>query len=137
MTSIPALLARQVDPGQWTDHSFYMDAKTWLLSVLPVPKPVIHVVIGLVALAVAVTVLRRSGASFTALIPGLLLSLVMEGFDLHDDKMMINRFRWVESVKDLVVTNLLPFGIVLYNRSAGSGDDVAGEGTLGRESPTG
>lgn len=50
---------------------------------------------------------------------------------------LLDRFRWVESVKDLVFTNLLPVGIVLYDRSAGSRDDAAGEGTLGRESPTG
>lgn len=115
MRSLPILLAVP-------DHSFYEDAKVLFLSVVPLPKPVVHVAIGLAALAFSVYVLRRSEASWTALLPGLLLTMAMEAFDLHDDKMMINRYQWAESLKDLVVGNLAPFLIVAYHRRARRSD---------------
>lgn len=102
-----------------TDHILFVDLKTWFLSVVPVPKPLVHVALGLLVLLLSIVVLRRSPASWVVLIPGLVLSLVMEGFDLWDDKLMINRFQWDESLKDVIVTNLAPLVVVLYNRRAG------------------
>jgi hypothetical protein len=90
--------------------SDYQVFKLWWTTVLPLTKDAIHVYIGFLCLVFALVVLRRRLTSFWALAPGVLLSLVMEYFDLRDG------FRWIESVKDLVNTNLIPLMLVLLAR---------------------
>ena len=90
--------------------SGYQVFKLWWTTVLPLTKDAIHVYIGFLCLVFALVVLRRKLTSFWALLPGLLLSLVMEYFDLRDG------FNWTESAKDLVNTNLIPLLLVLLAR---------------------
>lgn len=114
-----------------TDHLFYQDLKTVFLTVVPLPQDVLHVVVGLLAMFVSVVAFRRSPASFTAVVLGLTLSLVMEAFDLYDGNLMVSRYDWSASLRDLVTTNLLPFAIVWYNRSRDvrdSGDEASRPG---------
>ena len=91
-------------------QSEYQSFKILWLGVLPLTKDAIHVYIGFLCLLVALVVLRRRLSSFWALLPGVLVALTMEVFDLRDG------YRWTESVKDFVNTNLIPFVLVLLAR---------------------
>ena len=55
-----------------------------MLAVIPLTKDAIHVYVGFVGLLVALIVFRRRLSSYQALIPGFLVSLLMEFFDLRD-----------------------------------------------------
>ena len=90
--------------------SEYQVFKLWWVSVLPLTKDAIHVYIGFLCLVFALVVLRRKLSSFWALVPGLLVSLGMEYFDLRDG------FGWAASVHDLINTNLIPLLLVLLAR---------------------
>jgi len=90
--------------------SDYQVFKLWWVSVLPLTKDAIHVYIGFLCLLLALILFRRKLGSFTALIPGILVSITMEVFDLRDG------YAWMESAKDLVNTNLIPFLLVLLTR---------------------
>ncbi len=90
--------------------SNYQIFKLWWVSVLPLAKDAIHIYIGFLCLFLALVLFRRKLGSFTALIPGLVVAVVMEILDLRDG------YRLLESVKDIVNTNLLPFLLVLLAR---------------------
>jgi hypothetical protein len=90
--------------------SGYQIFKLWWISVLPLTKDAIHIYIGFLCLLLALILFRRKLGSFTALIPGLLVSLTMEALDLRDG------FALSESIKDIVNTNLIPFLLVLLAR---------------------
>ncbi|HYN19389.1 MAG TPA: hypothetical protein VE078_00395 [Thermoanaerobaculia bacterium] len=90
--------------------SDYQVFKLWWVSVLPLTKDAIHVYIGFLCLLLALIVFRRRLSSFTALIPGIIVSIAMEILDLRDG------FGWLASLKDLVNTNLIPFLLVLLTR---------------------
>lgn len=88
----------------------YQDFKHLWLSVLPLTKDAIHIYVGFGALLISLIVLRLRITSYLALLPGLLISIAMEAFDLRDG------FGWLESAKDLVNTNLIPFLLVQIAR---------------------
>jgi hypothetical protein len=90
--------------------SGYQIFKLWWISVLPLTKDAIHIYIGFLCLLLALILFRRKLGSFTALLPGLLVSLTMEALDLRDG------FALRESIKDIVNTNLIPFLLVLLAR---------------------
>lgn len=90
--------------------SDYQVFKLWWVSVLPLTKDAIHIYIGVLCLLLALILFRRRLSSFTALIPGILVSMTMEIFDLRDG------FGVLASLKDLVNTNLIPFLLVLLTR---------------------
>lgn len=91
-------------------RSYYQLFKLWWLAVLPLTKDAIHIYIGFVLLLIALIVFRRRLSSYQALIPGLLVSLVMEVFDLRDG------YSLGASVHDIINTNLLPFVLVTLAR---------------------
>lgn len=90
--------------------SDYQVFKLWWVSVLPLTKDAIHIYIGVLCLFLALILFRRRLSSFTALIPGIVVSITMEIFDLRDG------FGVLASLKDLVNTNLIPFLLVLLTR---------------------
>lgn len=91
-------------------HSGYQIFKLWVLAVIPLTKDAIHIYIGFLCLLTALIVFRRRLSSYQALIPGLLISVTMEIFDLRDG------YGWSASVHDLVNTNLMPFVVVTLAR---------------------
>ncbi|MFL6196940.1 MAG: hypothetical protein ACJ75H_22335 [Thermoanaerobaculia bacterium] len=91
-------------------HSGYQIFKLWVLAVIPLTKDAIHIYIGFLCLLTALIVFRRRLSSYQALIPGLLVSVTMEVFDLRDG------YGWSASVHDLVNTNLMPFVVVTLAR---------------------
>jgi hypothetical protein len=90
--------------------SGYQLFKLWVMAALPLTKDAIHVYIGFLCLLVALIVFRRRLTSYWALVPGLIVSLTMEIFDLRDG------YDWAASVKDLINTNLMPFVLVTLAR---------------------
>lgn len=91
-------------------QSNYQIFKLGWLAVLPLTKDAIHIYIGFLCLLVALILFRRSLSSYTALIPGLVVSLAMEVFDLRDG------YDLLASLKDVINTNLMPFVLVLLAR---------------------
>ena len=91
-------------------RSSYQLFKLWWLAVLPLTKDAIHIYIGFVLLLIALIVFRRRLSSYQALIPGLLVSLAMEVFDIRDG------YSLGASVHDIINTNLLPFVLVTLAR---------------------
>ena len=90
--------------------SNYQLLKLWLLAALPLTKDAIHVYIGFLCLLVALIVLRRRLTSYWTLLPGLVVSVTMEIFDLRDG------YGWTASIHDLINTNLMPFVLVTLAR---------------------
>ncbi|HEX7181247.1 MAG TPA: hypothetical protein VF756_05350 [Thermoanaerobaculia bacterium] len=91
-------------------QSNYQLFKLGWLAILPLTKDAIHIYIGFLCLLLALILFRRKLSSFQALIPGLIVSVLMEVFDLRDG------YDWLASAKDLVNTNLIPFVLVLLAR---------------------
>ena len=98
------------------ETSGYQRFKLELLSLIPVSKDAFHVYLGCACLLLAALVLRRPLSSWSALLPGLVLSLAMEVFDLRDARRTTGEWRWHASLHDLVNTNLLPVVLVFVFR---------------------
>ena len=98
------------------ETSTYQRFKLELLSVIPVSKDAFHVYLGCACLLLAAVVLRRPLSSWTAVLPGLVLSLAMEVFDLRDARRTSGGWMWHASLHDVVNTNLLPVVIVSLHR---------------------
>ena len=95
--------------------SEYQLFKLKLLGFVPVTKDAAHVYIGMTCLLFALLVLRIPLRSFRALIPGIVVALAMEVFDIRDD-LQIGGPRWGASLHDLVNTNLIPLVLVTVSR---------------------
>ncbi|HEV2843781.1 MAG TPA: hypothetical protein VG477_02950 [Thermoanaerobaculia bacterium] len=91
-------------------RSDYQLIKLWLLAAVPLTKDAIHIYIGFLCLLIALIVFRRPLSSYTALLPGLVVSVAMEVFDLRDG------YNLQASIHDLVNTNLMPFVLVTLAR---------------------
>jgi hypothetical protein len=91
-------------------RSDYQIFKLWVLAVIPLTKDAIHVYIGFLCLLVGLVVFRRRLSSWQALIPGLLVSLLLEVFDLRDG------YSLSASLHDIVNTNLMPVVLVTLAR---------------------
>lgn len=90
--------------------SSYQLFKLWWLAVLPLTKDAIHIYIGFLGLLIGLIVFRRRLSSYQALIPGFLVSLLLEVFDLRDG------YSVGASVHDIINTNLMPFVLVTLAR---------------------
>jgi hypothetical protein len=93
--------------------SGYQLLKLHFLQAVPLAKDAVHIYIGFGCLLFALLVLRRPLRSWWALLPGFLVALVMELFDLRDDYNSLGHFRWGASFKDIVNTNVIPLLLVL------------------------
>jgi hypothetical protein len=87
-----------------------------VLDVIPVSKDAAHIYVGMGCLLLALILFRAPLRSYRALIPGVIVALAMEVFDLRDDLASVGHFRWGASLKDVVNTNLLPFVLVFAAR---------------------
>lgn len=96
--------------------SQYQLFKLRILDLIPVSKDAAHVYIGMTCLLFALLVLRIPLRSYRALIPGVVVALVMEVFDLRDDVVSLGHPRWWASLHDLVNTNLAPLVLVTVGR---------------------
>jgi hypothetical protein len=97
--------------------SAYQLLKLRFLAVVPLAKDAVHIYIGFACFVLAVTVLRIRPASFNAVLPGLVVSLLMEVPDLRDGLVSTGHLRWAASLKDVVNTNLIPLLLVALFRT--------------------
>jgi hypothetical protein len=91
-------------------RSDYQIFKLWVLAAIPLTKDAIHVYIGFLCLLVGLVVFRRRLSSYQALIPGLVVSLLLEVLDLRDG------YSLTASLHDIVNTNLMPVVLVTLAR---------------------
>ncbi len=96
--------------------SAYQLFKLHFLSIVPLAKDAVHVYVGVLALLVSAFILRLPVRSLRVLLPGLVLSLLMEALDLRDDLAWLGYLRWWASLKDVLNTNALPVLLVLLAR---------------------
>ena len=96
--------------------SAYQLFKLHILSIVPLAKDGVHIYVGVLALLVSALLLRLPIRGYRVLLPGLVLSLVMEALDLRDDMTWLGYFRWSASLKDVINTNALPFVLVTLAR---------------------
>ena len=96
--------------------SEYQLLKLRVLDVVPLAKDAAHIYIGFACLLLAVIVLRIPLRSAKALVPGLVATVVMESFDLRDNRRDGLGFQWAASFRDVVNTNLIPVVLVLVAR---------------------
>jgi hypothetical protein len=104
---MPLLLAAAVKTSE------YQLLKLKVLDVVPLAKDAVHIYIGFACFLLAVIVLRLRPSSFKAVLPGLVVSLMMEAPDLRDGLASTGEWRWGASVKDVVNTNLIPVLLVV------------------------
>ena len=109
--------------------SAYQSLKLRVLSILPLAKDAIHVYIGFGCYAGTVVLFRLPLGSGRALVPGFLVSLGMEYFDLRDNLRAHGRVLWADSLKDILNTNLVPLAVVLVARLRASGPPSRGAST--------
>jgi hypothetical protein len=83
------------------------EIRTVLLAVVPLTNDAIHVYIGMLCLLSTCLLFRRSLAWWPALIPGFIVSVLIEIFDLTQGS------HWTWSLKDIVNTNFWPVTLVL------------------------
>jgi hypothetical protein len=107
----------------------YQSLKLRVLSIVPLAKDAIHVYIGFGCYAGTVLLFRLPLASGRALVPGFLVSLGMEYFDLRDNLRAHGRQLWADSLKDIVNTNVIPLAVVLLARLRASGPPRRGDST--------
>jgi hypothetical protein len=96
--------------------SAYQLLKLRFLAVVPLAKDAAHIYIGFACFLLAVTLLRIDAGSLRALLPGLVVSLLLEIPDLRDGLVSTGHLRWAASLKDVVNTNLIPLVLVLLFR---------------------
>jgi hypothetical protein len=108
---MPFLLAAAVKTSD------YQLLKLKVLALVPLAKDAVHIYIGFACFLLAVIVLRIRPSSFKAVLPGLIVSLLMEAPDLRDGLASTGEWRWGASVKDVVNTNLIPLMLVVLFRT--------------------
>ena len=103
--------------SQHTDLSLYQYIKGIILNTTQLPADTIHVYIGVFCLLMAAWAYKKKLPAYKLLLPGILVSIGMEVFDLWDFYRAFGDFRIMASLYDLVNTNLLPVIIVVLTRS--------------------
>lgn len=94
----------------------FQEFKLHVVQLLHLAKDAIHVYVGFACFMIVVVLFRRSPRTIQALLPGLILSLLVEVVDLHDDIHSLGHLRWAASMKDILNTNLIPVVLVMAAR---------------------
>jgi hypothetical protein len=87
--------------------------RTALLAVVPLTNDAIHIYIGMLCLLSTCLLLRRPLNWWPALLPGFVVSVLIEAFDL------MHGSHWTWSLKDIINTNLWPVIMVLLANRLG------------------
>lgn len=92
--------------------SWYQQLKPVLTNFLDLSKDAIHIHIGFVCLVITLLIIKRKLNSWPVLLPGFIVSLIMEIMDLRDDYVYGGNLNFSASLHDLVNTNLIPLILV-------------------------
>lgn len=96
------------------EMSKYQSLKMHLLEIIPISKDAFHVYIGFTVFALAFLLLKSRFKTFILIIPSIIISMLMETFDLRDDFRSTGECQWWESLHDIVNTNLIPFILTIW-----------------------
>lgn len=97
-------------------HTLYQSLKLQAARMLPLTNDTIHIYVGFGCYVITVALFRLKPSSIWALLPGILVSVLMEVSDLRAELLADQVPRWLNSLKDIVNTNLIPFVLVLLSR---------------------
>jgi hypothetical protein len=98
------------------EASAYQSVKLILLELFGLSKDAIHVHIGFLVFALTAVVSRRGFRDWRVVLPGLVLSCLMEILDLRDHYAWSGRWLVWASLHDLMNTNWIPFAVVGLSR---------------------
>jgi len=97
--------------------SWYNHLKTGISYVIPETHHNLHhIYVGFLAFLLSGVFLRRKYSEPVCLLPGLVISILMEALDLGDDWITANHIGWNFYVYGFVTTNLLPLVLFLFIR---------------------
>ena len=91
----------------------YQQMKPYILNFFHVSRDAIHIHIGFACLVLVLLFTKKKLSSFYTILPGFIVSVLMELMDLRDDYVLRHRLNFMASLHDLVNTNLIPFVLVL------------------------
>lgn len=113
----------------------YQSIKLLLLDIVPLSRDGFHIYIGFGCFMATLWLRRKPLTSFLLVTPGLVLAVMLEVLDLHDDVVGLGHARWGASLFDVINTNVIPICIVALARAGviarasrlGAGDDTPRE----------
>ena len=91
--------------------STYQSLKILFAAYVPIDRDILHVVIGLVLTAIAVSIARRSMRLWPFLVAfaiACFLGVAMEVLDIRDDIQSLGAWRWRASALDFIRTIFVP-----------------------------
>ena len=94
----------------------YQSLKPILVELLGLSKDAIHMHVGFACFIAVLFFTKRSVSSFKVLIPGFILSLLMEFMDMRDDYNLGRSLNVVATLHDLINTNFIPLVICFMAR---------------------
>ena len=93
----------------------YQSLKPIVMEVFGLTRDAIHIYVGFFAFMATLILWKNNNSRSKALIPGFLLSLMMEMMDIHDDpRPNLNYQLLLSCFHDLVNTNFIPVFLVLF-----------------------
>ncbi|MBO9448672.1 hypothetical protein J7426_00275 [Tropicibacter sp. R16_0] len=94
-----------------SEVSNYQAFKLWLAHYVPIDRDILHVLIGALVLISVLALSRRKlglRPGLQALAISFALAVAMEALDLRDDLKTLSRWRWQESLADILRTIAIP-----------------------------
>ena len=91
----------------------YQEMKPIILNFLHVSRDAIHIHIGFGCLVLTLLFTKKKLNSFYSILPGFIVSVIMEILDLKDDYFGRGVLNFGAGLHDLVNTNFIPFILVL------------------------
>lgn len=95
----------------------HQQIKVWITGLVGLTTDAVHIYVGFFCLLITMILVGGRPDDFRKLIPGILASLLMEGFDLYFDFDRLGLFRFLASAHDLLNTNLIPLLFLCFLRA--------------------
>ncbi|HXH31790.1 MAG TPA: hypothetical protein VNJ01_13335 [Bacteriovoracaceae bacterium] len=102
------------------NRSFYQSLKPIVMDILGLSKDAIHIYIGTVAFLITFLLFKKKSPCFILLVPGILISIFLEGLDLWDDYRFSVRSDISSNIHDILNTNLIAVMVLTVLRMAGN-----------------
>lgn len=94
----------------------YQSIKPVLVELLGLSRDAIHMHVGFACFIATLLITKRSVTSFKVLVPGIILSVLMELMDIRDDYNLGRGPNIPAMIHDLINTNFVPVVICLMAR---------------------
>jgi len=94
--------------------SFYQNLKIHFLSLIPLSRDAVHIHLGLCVFFICAWCFSVALKPAKVLMPVFLMAAGMEMLDCIDDLRLFGRFRWEESLHDMINTLFWPVFIICF-----------------------